>query len=98
VTRDALNKAIPKTRPARDDVNLAVELLFLILPLMLIAGLWARWIEFRLDRLGRRRKAPGQVLPRCGRCNYVVHRLPGRRCPECGSDLTVVGIGWRTRD
>ncbi len=30
--------------------------------------------------------------PRCGQCGYIVHGLPGSICPECGSDLTVVGL------
>lgn len=35
----------------------------------------------------------------CGRCGYAVQGLPELKCPECGADLTVVGItsGSKTR-
>ena len=34
--------------------------------------------------------APAPIL--CGRCAYDVRGLPGRVCPECGSDLRIVGF------
>ena len=34
----------------------------------------------------------GTREPRCGKCGYCVHGLPGFTCPECGSDLNEVGI------
>ena len=34
----------------------------------------------------------GSDLPRCGRCNYAVVGLTGTVCPECGGELTEVGV------
>ena len=34
--------------------------------------------------------APAPIL--CGRCGYDVRGLPSRVCPECGGDLSVVGV------
>jgi hypothetical protein len=54
----------------------------------------------------RGRRRPDTAAPVCGKCGYDVRGLPGNVCPECGSDLNVVGIrrpgdreplaaGWR---
>lgn len=40
----------------------------------------------------RRTWAKGKDGPTCGRCGYDVRGLPSSICPECGSDLKVVGI------
>ena len=38
------------------------------------------------------RRRPVNAAPVCGRCGYDVRGLPGNVCPECGSDLRVVGV------
>jgi len=35
------------------------------------------------------------AAPRCGHCGYDVRGLPSPVCPECGSDLRIVGVGRR---
>ena len=43
--------------------------------------------------LGLRRNQANRVTdPSCGQCRYIVRGLEGNICPECGSDLRVVGI------
>ncbi len=39
-----------------------------------------------------RRRGRGIQHPACGKCGYAVQGLPTFTCPECGSDLRVVGI------
>ena len=40
----------------------------------------------------RRRRGASVDVPSCRKCLYAVVGLDGHVCPECGSDLTVVGI------
>lgn len=40
----------------------------------------------------RRRFYPPIQSPSCGRCGYNVTGLAGERCPECGANLTEVGV------
>jgi rRNA maturation endonuclease Nob1 len=61
----------------------------LILGLLLLAGTWGLIVDARLRRDASRR---ADLLPRCGRCGYIVYRLRGHVCPECGSNLMVVGV------
>jgi hypothetical protein len=42
--------------------------------------------------LRRQRKAAADSEARCGACGYRVFGLPSSICPECGSDLNVVGL------
>ncbi len=42
--------------------------------------------------LGRRSRVRSVSRPCCGRCLYAVAGLTSLTCPECGSDLRVVGI------
>jgi hypothetical protein len=39
-----------------------------------------------------RRRGPRITDPSCGECRYIVRGLEGNICPECGSDLSEVGI------
>jgi hypothetical protein len=41
------------------------------------------------DQLLQHLPAPSwELVPRCGRCDYVLLGVTDRRCPECGQDLT----------
>lgn len=61
-----------------------VQWLWLLLPVLLGAAVLQATLR------GRVRHASSE--PQCGRCGYNVTGLPGTVCPECGSDLAVVGI------
>ena len=34
----------------------------------------------------------GEVTAQCGHCDYDVRGLPEPICPECGSDLRIIGV------
>jgi hypothetical protein len=57
----------------------------------LVAIVMAALASYALRR-ARRPLAPGQP-PLCGACGYSTQGLTTLTCPECGSDLRVVGIG-----
>jgi class 3 adenylate cyclase len=59
----------------------------LTLPLLLVLTLGAV-----IAVLLWRRRARMDTQSRCGQCGYVVTGLPSFTCPECGSDLRVVGF------
>lgn len=42
--------------------------------------------------IGRRIHGRRVSVPSCGKCGYQVEGLQALRCPECGSDLRIVGI------
>jgi hypothetical protein len=43
-------------------------------------------------QFARRRRRGKEDEPRCGRCGYIIHAGASRTCPECGSNLAVVGV------
>ena len=46
-----------------------------------------------VERRRRRRNLPApSAEPTCPTCGYLVVGLPGKVCPECGSDLASVGV------
>src|SRR5688572_10445859 len=49
------------------------------------------WLGSRRRKLNPRRFADGGVPAACGSCGYDLTGLPGTTCPECGSDLELVG-------
>ncbi len=51
---------------------------------VVLAPAVAAWLRRRIMR-------PGAELPACARCAYIVFGLPTSICPECGTDLYVVG-------
>lgn len=59
-------------------------LLFIALAALALVGLVI--LGYRLAR------GPRVEQPSCANCRYAVVGLPGHICPECGSDLRVVGI------
>jgi hypothetical protein len=70
-----------------------VEIAVLILAWISITaafGVGVQWMLRRDERLARTR----DIQPHCGRCSYIARGLLTRRCPECGSDLRIVGVDW----
>lgn len=64
-------------------------------------GVWPLWaIELAVSLAGLiaaavylfHARRSGVASPSCGHCRYDIRGLPTSICPECGSDLTVVGI------
>jgi hypothetical protein len=49
------------------------------------------WAGSRRRRLSPKQVEAGGYPAACGRCGYDLTGLPGRICPECGSDLELVG-------
>jgi rRNA maturation endonuclease Nob1 len=64
-------------------------LLILWMVITAVVGVVVKAILRGAEADGVRALAPE---PRCGACGYIVKGLPGRVCPECGSDLRVVGV------
>ena len=59
----------------------------------LVASVAAALAGRALRRRGRRRPLGPGGPPRCGACGYDTRGLTRLTCPECGSDLRIVGIG-----
>lgn len=49
------------------------------------------WLGSRRRKLSPRQIAAGGYPAACGSCGYDLTGLPGHICPECGSDLDLVG-------
>ena len=65
----------------------------LILAWLVVTALVGVAVETLLQRERLREEGLYRLAePRCGRCGYIVIGLPGHVCPECGSDLRVVGV------
>ena len=63
---------------------------FVVSPIevLLVAAFVVIVVLFRLHRS----RAAAVTEPSCGKCGYIVIGLTTQICPECGSDLNVVGI------
>jgi hypothetical protein len=71
-------------RRGAETTHMHLNWLWLLLPILLGAAVLQATLR------GRVRHAANE--PQCGKCGYNVTGLPGTVCPECGSDLGVVGI------
>src|SRR5688572_22334303 len=49
------------------------------------------WAGGRRRRLSSKQVATGGIAAACGSCGYDLTGLPWTTCPECGSDLELVG-------
>ena len=63
-----------------------------LLVITAIVGVVMEGVLRRRDRIASR--TPADAYPRCGQCGYIVHGLSHHRCPECGSNLRIVGREW----
>jgi hypothetical protein len=63
----------------------------------LVASICAALAGRALRRGRRRRPLVSGASPRCGACGYDTRGLTTLTCPECGSDLRIVGIGGARR-
>ncbi|MFK7789600.1 MAG: hypothetical protein AB8C95_08950 [Phycisphaeraceae bacterium] len=60
---------------------------------LLVVGLVLIFIVLAVGRfVFPKRPSPGADEPACGNCGYSTKGISELKCPECGADLTVVGI------